>query len=348
MTQLLSVLCSFMLTFSLWACGNGEVKQPSTMKPYKPPLVTEKPTPSAPDSNQVNAKIQITTEEGNIIIFQLNDSTAAEALCDQLPLTVSVENFGGNEKIFYPPEKLDTSNTPLAKGPAGTLAYYAPWGDVAIYYGECGGASSLYELGEALSGAEYISEMTGEIKIDIVEISPLKPADSESAPKSSAQYSSKSPETSSEVASAPKQTQRSAQTPPPVQTPPSNVPEAPPKEDETVESIQVTAGNKTFTATLAENTAVDAFVELMKTAPIVINMSDYSGFEKVGSLGISLPTSNSNITAQEGDIILYSGNQSVLFYGSNSWSYTRLGRIDYLSDWEEALGIGDVTVTFSI
>ena len=86
---------------------------------------------------------------------------------------------------------------------------------------------------------------------------------------------------------------------------------------------------------------------MMRGEPIVIQMSDYSGFEKVGSLGTSLPASNSQITTQAGDIVLYNSSQIVIFYGSNSWSYTRLGRIDDLTGWEEALGSGDVTVTFS-
>ena len=81
---------------------------------------------------------------------------------------------------------------------------------------------------------------------------------------------------------------------------------------------------------------------------MTIQMSDYAGFEKVGALGTSLPTSNSQTTTQAGDIVLYQGNQIVLFYGSNSWSYTRLGTIDDLTSWTEALGSGDVSVTFSL
>ena len=86
----------------------------------------------------------------------------------------------------------------------------------------------------------------------------------------------------------------------------------------------------------------------MERKPMTIQMSDYAGFEKVGALGTSLPTSNSQTTTQAGDIVLYQGNQIVLFYGSNSWSYTRLGRIDDLTGWTEALGSGDVSVTFSL
>ncbi len=112
--------------------------------------------------------------------------------------------------------------------------------------------------------------------------------------------------------------------------------------------MNVQVGDSVFAATLEDNAAVDALVEMMKEAPVTIQMSDYAGFEKVGPLGTSLPASNSQTTTQAGDIVLYQGDQIVIFYGSNSWSYTRLGRIDDLTGWAEALGSGDVTVTFSV
>lgn len=114
------------------------------------------------------------------------------------------------------------------------------------------------------------------------------------------------------------------------------------------EKMTLQIGDNTFTAALESNDAVDALVEMMNDAPITIQMSDYSGFEKVGSLGTSLPADNSQTTTHAGDIVLYNGNQIVIFYGSNSWSYTRLGTIEDLSGWEDALGSGDVTVTFSL
>ena len=81
--------------------------------------------------------------------------------------------------------------------------------------------------------------------------------------------------------------------------------------------------------------------------PLTLNLRDYGGFEKVGSLGASLPADNRQTTTSAGDIVLYQGDQIVMFYGSNSWSYTRLARVDDLENWEEALGSGDVTVTLS-
>lgn len=112
--------------------------------------------------------------------------------------------------------------------------------------------------------------------------------------------------------------------------------------------MNVQVGNATFTAALEKNVAVDAFVGMMKQAPVVIQMRDYAGFEKVGSLGRNLPSDDRQITTHEGDIVLYSGSQIVLFYGSNAWSYTRLGKIEDLTGWKDALGSGEITVTFSM
>ena len=94
---------------------------------------------------------------------------AADSLYEQLPLTLEVEDFSDNEKIFYPPEELDTTDAPLADEGAGTLAYSAPWGDVVMFYGEYSENSSLYELGQIVSGEELVGEMSGSITISAVE-----------------------------------------------------------------------------------------------------------------------------------------------------------------------------------
>ncbi len=120
------------------------------------------------------------------------------------------------------------------------------------------------------------------------------------------------------------------------------------QEEETKMKMNVQIGDYTFTATLEQNQAVNEFVEMMKEGPVIIEMSDYSGFEKVGPLGKELTTDNHQTTTTEGDIVLYSGNQIVIFYGSNSWSYTRIGKIDDLTNWKTALGSGDVTAVFTV
>ncbi len=99
------------------------------------------------------------------IIYELNNSQAARELYEQLPLTLEVEDFSTNEKIFYPPKELDTSDAPMADADRGTLAYYAPWADVVMFYDYFGKGGGLYELGEAVSGEEDIERLSGEIEI---------------------------------------------------------------------------------------------------------------------------------------------------------------------------------------
>jgi hypothetical protein len=104
---------------------------------------------------------------GNTTVFELNNSPAARDLYAQLPLSLTVENYSDNEKIFYPAKKLNTTDTPPADGGrAGTLAYYAPWGDVVMFYGGFRSAPGLYELGQVTSGSEYIPQMSGTILIE--------------------------------------------------------------------------------------------------------------------------------------------------------------------------------------
>lgn len=114
------------------------------------------------------------------------------------------------------------------------------------------------------------------------------------------------------------------------------------------EHFYVTVGQTTFTAVFADNSGAQALKELLADGPLTIEMDDYGGFEKVGSLGQSLPASNAQTTTQAGDIVLYQGNQIVVFYGSNSWRYTRLGAVEDLDGWNDALGKEDVAITFSL
>ena len=116
--------------------------------------------------------------------------------------------------------------------------------------------------------------------------------------------------------------------------------------------IKITISGKTLPVKIEDNKATKALVAALREATITYEADDYGGFEKVGPLGRSLPTSNSQITTQAGDVILYSGNQIVLFYGSNSWSYTRIGKIEYGTNEELKsflkAGQGKITVTLSL
>ena len=116
--------------------------------------------------------------------------------------------------------------------------------------------------------------------------------------------------------------------------------------------IKITVSGKSLPVKIEDNEATKALVAALREASITYEADDYGGFEKVGALGRSLPTSNTQITTQPGDVILYSGNQIVLFYGSNSWSYTRIGKMDYgsLDELKSFLkaGQGKISVSLSL
>ena len=99
-----------------------------------------------------------------------------------------------------------------------------------------------------------------------------------------------------------------------------------------------------------KNESVAALTELVKDKPLTVQTSMYGGFEQVGSLGTSLPRNDAQTTTQAGDIVLYSGNQIVVFYGTNSWAYTRLGHITdkTAAQMKDLLGNGNVTIEFSL
>ena len=111
--------------------------------------------------------------------------------------------------------------------------------------------------------------------------------------------------------------------------------------------LQLLIGETAVTVDWEDNESVAALMQLALTSPLTIQMSMYGGFEQVGSIGQSLPRDDGQMTTEAGDIVLYSGNQIVVFYGSNSWAYTKLGHISDKSAQEMAdlLGNGDVTLT---
>jgi len=117
-------------------------------------------------------------------------------------------------------------------------------------------------------------------------------------------------------------------------------------------SIQIASdsGSHTLSATLADNSSATAFYELLKKGPLTVKMTDYGSFEKVGFLGTNLPRNDIQITTSAGDIILYQGNQITIYYDTNSWNFTRLGKVDGKSQAElkQILGKGDVTTVFSV
>ncbi|MGI6216370.1 MAG: cyclophilin-like fold protein [Coriobacteriales bacterium] len=114
--------------------------------------------------------------------------------------------------------------------------------------------------------------------------------------------------------------------------------------------ITLTVNGTTLTAALADNSSAEALKELLADGSITLKMRDYANMEKVGSFGRSLPTNDEHIDTEAGDLILYQGNQLVIYYAPNSWSFTRLGKIEDVtaSELKEILGNGKVEVTLAL
>ena len=123
------------------------------------------------------------------------------------------------------------------------------------------------------------------------------------------------------------------------------------KAQTTMDKMYITIGGQTQSATLVDNEATRELVAALQNAPITITLND-NNFEIWGSLGRSLATNNEQMTAQPGDIVLYNGRNICIFYASNSWSYSRIGKIDGLSESELRTflkaGESNISVTLSL
>ena len=123
-------------------------------------------------------------------------------------------------------------------------------------------------------------------------------------------------------------------------------------EQTTTNKMYITISGQTQSVTLVDNAATQKLMERLQQAPVTVTLNSSGGFEIWGALGFSLPTSDQQTMAQPGDVILYNGSNICLFYGTNSWSYTRLGKIDGLSEGELRTflraGENNISVTLSL
>lgn len=113
--------------------------------------------------------------------------------------------------------------------------------------------------------------------------------------------------------------------------------------------IKLIIGNTTLTATLVDNSSARALEDLLSKGDITLDMQDYGNFEKVAELGTTLPTNDEDFTTEAGDLILYLGRRFVIYYDTNTWDFTRLGKIDNItqSELKRILGTGNIKVTLS-
>lgn len=130
----------------------------------------------------------------------------------------------------------------------------------------------------------------------------------------------------------------------------SSTPDATQQNTQEDTTMYIIVNDHTLTVQMAENSSARALLALLKDGDITVNAQDYGSFEKVGPLGAELPTNDEQITTQPGDLILYQGDQITLYYDTNSWSFTRLGKVQGLSadELRAILGDGDVTMVLTL
>ena len=114
--------------------------------------------------------------------------------------------------------------------------------------------------------------------------------------------------------------------------------------------LKIHVNDTTFTATLNDNSSAQALVELLQKGDLTLDMEDFSNFEKVADLPVTLPRNDTPTDTDAGDLILYLGKRIVIYYDKNSWNFTTLGKIDNVNKkrLKQILGDGNATVTFSV
>lgn len=114
--------------------------------------------------------------------------------------------------------------------------------------------------------------------------------------------------------------------------------------------MYILIGEHTLPVKTADNSSAEALNKLLKSGDITVDTHDYGNFEKVGALGVNLPTNDERITTRPGDVILYQGNQITVYYDTNSWNFTWLGKVQGVTadELKAILGDGDVTMVLSL
>lgn len=266
-----------------------------------------------PGSDSIQVRVTIGAE---VFSATLADSETGAAFAELLPLSLEMGDMNGNEKYHYLDDALPVDSYRPGTIKEGDLLLYGN-NCVVLFYETFSSSYSYTRIGwiddtrglVAALGSGNVTVMFERVESD-VQVTPDTPTD---------------PET-------------------PDQPTEPDTPEQP-GEIEDGEEINVMYlyinGNK-LEVTLADNSSVTALVEILMQGDIEYTASEYGGFEMVGNIGHTLPTNHTQIRTEPGDVILYQSNQLVLFYGNNSWSYTRIGKINGYSAAElrEYLGAG--------
>ena len=268
--------------------------------------------------NENGTQINIAVDD-EVFAATLADNQTAEAFADMLPLTLNMSEMNGNEKYNYLDDNLPTDSYRPGTIQVGDLMLYGS-NCVVLFYETFSSSYSYTRIGW-VNDTNGLTAALGSGNVTVVFV--LAGGNVQEEPEQ--QGDSETP-TEPEIPTEP-------------ETPgePGDI-----ENGEEITVMYIFINGNSLEITLAENSSVTALVDILKQGDLTYSANDYGGFEKVGNLGHTLPTNHTQTRTEPGDVILYQTNQIVLFYGSNSWSYTRLGKINGYSAEElrELLGAG--------
>ena len=311
------------------------------------------------------------TVNGRSFSAVLYDNKTADELYSRLPLELEMNELNGNEKFYNFSDSFTTNSKLAGHISKGDIKLY---GDdcLVLFYDSFTSGYSYTDIGyiEDVSGFEEvlgtgnvtvsfsadpesrsdISDTSSAVSEPVSETTTTKQTTTAVTSSADIQTTTTTKMTTTKPTTTAAQTTTTAEptvTEPPVQSEEPITTESASKEES---ALKMEIAGTPVTVDWEDNDSVDALKELCGNGGITIQMSMYGGFEQVGSIGTNLPRNDVQITTGSGDIVLYSGDQIVVFYGSNSWSYTKLGHITDSSEYtmEELLGNGDVSIKISL
>ena len=255
-----------------------------------------------------------------------------------------MSELNGNEKYKYLSYELPTNKKKVKRIKAGDIMLYGS--DCLVVFYKSHKTSYKYTKVGHINNTRGLKKAVGKGKVKMKFTRIREQSNPNTTPESdSTEMPKPSPDDTEQILDDSENTLKPVEDANPNETNPTTAPN-----QQANKKLMIKIGDKKVDVSWEENESVGALMDMCKDSPLEIQMSMYGGFEQVGSLGTNLPRNDSQTTTSAGDIVLYSGNQIVVFYGSNSWSYTRLGHItDQDNEGMAAvLGNGDVTITISM
>ena len=291
------------------------------------------------NSTQINIEIGKKTFKAT-----LYNNKTSRALLKKFPLSCKMSELNGNEKYKYLSYELPTNEKKVKRIKAGDIMLYGS--DCLVVFYKSHKTSYKYTKVGHINNTRELKKAVGKGKVKMKFTRIREQSNPNTTPESdSTEMPKPSPDDTEQILDDSENTLKPVEDANPNETNPTTAPN-----QQANKKLMIKIGDKKVDVSWEENESVGALMDMCKDSPLEIQMSMYGGFEQVGSLGTNLPRNDSQTTTSSGDIVLYSGNQIVVFYGSNSWSYTRLGHITDQDNegMAELLSQGDVTITISV